>query len=151
MGLLALSPGGSFTEPPCSALVQESYIKLVTNHTCMYVVVVNAENERTAAAFNEDGFTSVRSNAQNRNGFIASIEEDGSIGTQYDRNGRMGMTNMPEYGPSFRSDQCIGIIGIADVKTCLGYGVGTEANETTLFGIEKLPVRNYEVFKISIE
>jgi hypothetical protein len=51
------------------------------------VVVVRAENGRIAVAYNEDGFSDYGAGSSNRNGFISSIEEDGSCGAQFDRNG----------------------------------------------------------------
>jgi hypothetical protein len=44
------------------------------------VVFVKAENGRIAAAYNEDGFTSVPGYSSNRNGFIDSVGDDGGCG-----------------------------------------------------------------------
>jgi hypothetical protein len=69
------------------------------------VVVVQTENGRIAAAYNEDGFSSVYCSTINRNGFIVYIEEDGSCGVQYDRNAiQEGIYNTPSFGPRFNED-----------------------------------------------
>jgi hypothetical protein len=47
------------------------------------VVVVRAENGRIAVVYNEDGFSRSHDNTPNSNGFIVSINEDGSCGTLF--------------------------------------------------------------------
>jgi hypothetical protein len=54
--------------------------------TC--VVVVKGENGRIAAAYNEDGCTSVYKCSPNLNGFIVSFLEDGGCGEIFHRNDR---------------------------------------------------------------
>jgi hypothetical protein len=72
------------------------------------VVVVKAENGRIAAAYNEDGFTSVGySSSPNLKGFIASVAEDGGCGEIFHRK---GVCNHPDVGPVFGDspgDRCI--------------------------------------------
>jgi hypothetical protein len=119
-----------------------------------YVVVVRAENGRIAAAFNEDGFSSVVGATRNANGFIVSIESDGSIGAQFDRNvGRFGIWNFPDTGPVYWDDLHISsnCYDNEDSYSMLGDSYGEEGNETALFGQEYFRVSDYEVFKIEIE
>jgi hypothetical protein len=61
------------------------------------VVVVKAENGRIAAAYNEDGFTSVSRNSFNLKGFIASIADDGGCGEIFHQ---VGVLNHPYAGPA---------------------------------------------------
>jgi hypothetical protein len=66
------------------------------------VVVVKAENGRIAAAYNEDGFTSVNCSSPNLNGFIVSVTNDGGCVEIFHRNNRgSGIWNSPWYGPDF--------------------------------------------------
>jgi hypothetical protein len=62
------------------------------------VVIVKAENGRIAAAYNEDGFTSIEwSYSPNLNGFIVSVAGDGGCGETFHRNDYgMGVMNYPE-------------------------------------------------------
>jgi hypothetical protein len=119
-----------------------------------YVVVVRAENGRIAVAYNEDGFNSDYSQTANVNGFIVSIEEDGSCGAQFDRNDReeIGILNHPNVGPYFWIDLSISDDCDKFALSCswLGdaYGEGPEINESTLFGKVEFRVSDYEVFKI---
>jgi hypothetical protein len=53
--------------------------------TGKFVVFVKAENGRIAAAYNEDGFSSVFRRSRNRSGFIVSINVDRSCGARFDR------------------------------------------------------------------
>jgi hypothetical protein len=62
----------------------ESAFHQACNGKGNYVVVVKAMNGRIAVAYNEDGFDHY-STAPNQNGFIVSINDDGSIGAQFDR------------------------------------------------------------------
>jgi hypothetical protein len=120
-----------------------------------FVVVVRAENGRIAAAYNGDGFFSDIIVSSNLNGFIVSIEGDGSVGALFNRNSDVGIVNHPYAGPIFNfglsiSSNCheneisSSVLGIA-------YGERPEANETTLFGQEHFRMSDYEVFKIVIE
>jgi hypothetical protein len=66
------------------------------------VVVVKAENERIAAAYNEDGFASDDGHFPNLNGFIASVANDGGVGEIFHRNDdQVGVRNYPSIGPYF--------------------------------------------------
>jgi hypothetical protein len=120
------------------------------------VVVVRAENGRIAAAYNEDGFSSDDSRTPNRNGFMLSMEADGSCGARFDRNGRVnGILNHHLFGPFFGNDLIISS-NCNENKgsfSLLGgvYGERPEANDTSLFGQRYLKVSDYEVFKIEIE
>jgi hypothetical protein len=120
------------------------------------VVVVKAENGRIAAFYNEDGFTSDWSSSPNRNGFIASVVEDGGCGEIFHRiNQLVGIWNHPSYGPWFGFSP-------ADLRisnnchqneysrSSLGssYGSGSGLNHYALFGPERFRVVDYEVFKI---
>jgi hypothetical protein len=120
------------------------------------VVVVRAENGRIAAAYNGDGFSSFIGGSSNLNGFIVSIENDGSIGAQFDRNNRgLGIYNFPDSGPVFGNDLFISSNCHQNEDSCsmLGslYGERPDANETTLFKQEYFRMSDYEVFKIVIE
>jgi hypothetical protein len=120
------------------------------------VVVVKAENGRIAAAYNEYGFSSVNGFTPNRNGFIVSIQADGSCGARFDRNvGRIGIRNLASYGPIFGIDLCISSDCNENEESWsdLGYSYGEKpgANGTTLFGQEFYRVSDYEVFRIVIE
>jgi hypothetical protein len=46
--------------------------------------VVRAENGRIAVAYNEDGFQGYYIDSPNRNGFIVSINEDGTCGARFE-------------------------------------------------------------------
>jgi hypothetical protein len=121
-----------------------------------FVVVVRAENGRIAVAYNEDGFSSDYSTSPNQNGFIVSIEADGSCGARFDRNGSgSGIWNHAEYGPVFFSDLIISSNCHENEESYsrLGsaYGEGAEASRSALFGQENFRVSEYEVFKINIE
>jgi hypothetical protein len=120
------------------------------------VVVVRAENGRIAVAYNEDGFSSNEINTPNRNGFIVSIEADGSCGARFDRNGgRVGIWNYSWHGPIFGRDISIRSNCNENKESFsnLGwaYGEGPGANRTTLFGQMNFILSDYEVFKIEIE
>ncbi len=67
------------------------------------VVVVKAENGRIAAAYNEDGFTTVGARlSSNLNGFIVSVAEDGKCGEIFHRNDHeVGIFNHHVCGPDF--------------------------------------------------
>jgi hypothetical protein len=124
------------------------------------VVVVKAENERVAAAYNEDGFTSINGSSPNPNGFIVSVSEDGGCGEIFHRaNQRVGIWNHPSYGPDF-GDEYSNALCISnnchqndDSYSRLGrsYGSGSGLNQSELFGQEDFRVVDYEVFKIVIE
>jgi hypothetical protein len=120
---------------------------------------VRAENRRIAVAYNEDGFSSVDDwISPNRNGFIVSIEKDGSCGAQFNRNdNRFGVWDLSLCGPAFGGghDMCISsdchesegsysFLGIS-------YGEHTEGERLILFGQRRFRVSDYEVFKIEIE
>jgi hypothetical protein len=117
-----------------------------------YVVVVRAENGRIAVAYNEDGFQSDFSITPNLNGFIVSINEDGTCGAQFDRNGgEFGIFNNPRYGPVIGYFD-LGILPERGSRSWLGnsYGERPEANTKTLFGQEFFEASNYEVFKVVV-
>jgi hypothetical protein len=118
-----------------------------------YVVVVKAINNRIAIAYNGDGFSSVERHTANKDGFILSMKQDGSYGTQFDRNAERGdgIRNFQVCGPVFGYN--IMISGRSAVSRRFGslYGEGPEANDTTLFGQQRIDVSDYEVFKITIE
>lgn len=68
------------------------------------VVVVMAENGEIAAAYNEDGFTSVECLSPNLKGVIASVNDDGGYGEIFHRNDRyrgMGIVNYLLWDPVF--------------------------------------------------
>jgi hypothetical protein len=66
------------------------------------IVVVKAENARIAAAYNEDGFTSVPGHSPNLDGFIASVDGDGGCGEIFHRNDNsVGVYNYSWVGPVF--------------------------------------------------
>jgi hypothetical protein len=127
------------------------------------VVVVKAENGRIAAAYNEDGFTSVEfDRSPNLNGFIVSVADDGGCGKIYHRNDHeTGVVNHSLFGPAFGSE----ILALANLyisNNCpqnefsyssLGcsYGRGPGLNQYALFGQKRFRVLDYEVFKIVIE
>jgi hypothetical protein len=123
-----------------------------------FVVVVQAENGRVAAAYNEDGFSSRDYDfSGNRHGFILSIGDDGSCGAQFDRNERLnGIVNRCTYGPDFHNDLCISSncneneSSYSNLGTAYGTR-GPEVDERTLFGQKYFRVRDYEVFKLVIE
>jgi hypothetical protein len=129
-----------------------------------FVVVVQAENGRVAVGYNEYGFNSDNSVSQNLNGFIVSIEEDGSCGARFDRttggigiiNPRFyGILNDPGQGPSFNRDLVVSNNCHENKRSfsILGdsYGSGDEVSESALFGEKFFRVCDYEVFKIVIE
>jgi hypothetical protein len=67
-----------------------------------YVVVVKAENDMIAAAYNEEGFTSDYSQLPNLNGFIVSVADDGECGEIFHRNDyEVGVVNYLDSGPVF--------------------------------------------------
>jgi hypothetical protein len=130
------------------------------------VVVLKAENGRIAAAYNQDGFTSVEwTCSPNLNGFIASVADDGGCEEIYQRNDNaMGVWNDPSWGPDFgsspfmsndppdlsiSSDCHLGEFSYSTLGT--SYGRGPELNKYALFGQERFRVVDYEVFKIVIE
>jgi hypothetical protein len=118
-----------------------------------YVAVVKAINNRIAIAYNGDGFSSSGGHTANKNGFIVSMKEDGSYGTQFDRNARegQGIRNYRRSSNTGYDDLTIYLEGkCAGSGLGLRYGEGPEANDTTLFGQSSIDVRDYEVFKITI-
>jgi hypothetical protein len=123
-----------------------------------FVVVVQAENGRIATAYTEDGFSSpIIGYTLNRNGFIVSIEDDGSCGVRFDRrneNEISGVFNFPEEGPVFNDDLWIksdcNVNGKSFSRMGYSYGDGDEAKQFSLFGQEFFRVRDYEVYKVVI-
>jgi hypothetical protein len=124
------------------------------------VVVVKAENERIAAFFNDDGFTSdVNTRSPNLKGFIVPIDGNGGCGAIFHRNdNETGVWNHPSIGPVFGAgfgDLYISNNCHQNEYSCsrLGgsYGRGTGVNQYALFGQEDFQVVDYEVFKIVIE
>jgi hypothetical protein len=123
------------------------------------VVVVKAENGRIAAAYNEDGFTSVKGFSPNLNGFIVSVAEDGGGGEIFHRNDfEVGIRNHPLFGPEFGSafssdlyiwDNC-NQNELSFSRLGGSYGSGTELDHYALFGQARFRVVDYEVFKIVI-
>jgi hypothetical protein len=124
-----------------------------------FIVIVNAENERIAAAYNEDGFTSANWNSHNLKGFIVSVDGDGGCGEIFHRNDQaMGVWNHSGVGPMFgayrrnlrisnnchQNEYSNSILGGS-------YGRGLGLNQNALFGQEFFRVVDYEVFKIVIE
>jgi hypothetical protein len=125
------------------------------------VVVVKAANGMIAAAYNEDGFSSVLSGQSlNLNGFIVSVAEDGGCGAIFHRSHHaVGVWNHPWSGPAFGSDPCDLVI-LNDChqtersRSILGKSYGRRGpgvSASTLFGQERFRVVDYEVFKIVIE
>jgi hypothetical protein len=125
------------------------------------VVVVKDENGRVAAAYNEDGVTSVENVCTpNLNGFIASVADDGGCGEIFHRNGqKVGVMNHPSYGPDF-GDEYSSDLHITNncqqdeySSSILGvsYGSGPGLNQFALFGQEYFRVVDYELFKIVFE
>jgi hypothetical protein len=128
------------------------------------IVFIKAENGRIAAAYNEDGFTSVAgSYSPNRRGFIVSVNEDGGVGEIFRRNDqfRKGIWNYSRFGPMFgniySSDSSDLFISSdcnlnEDSYSILGnfYGQEGSLNRHALFGQEEFTVIDYEVFKIVI-
>jgi hypothetical protein len=125
------------------------------------VVFVKAENGRIAAAYNEDGFTSVIfEESPNLKGFIVSVADDGGCGEIFHRNdNEVGVWNYPDAGPDFgnlnSSDLHISNDCHQNEESCsrLGgsYGGGPDMNQYALFGQLQFRVVDYEVFKIVIE
>jgi hypothetical protein len=121
------------------------------------VVFVKAENGRFAAAYNEDGFTSVEfDRSPNLNGFIACVADDGGCGEIFQRYGRgTGVVNHRSYGPIFGTidlriwDNCH-LDNRSQSRLGGSYG-GTGLNQYALFGQDWVRVVDYEVFKIVIE
>jgi hypothetical protein len=125
------------------------------------VVVVKAGNGKIAAAFNEDGFSSVfESTSPNLNGFIVSVNVVGGCKEIFHRTDQEeGIWNHPEYGPDFgnlvESDLHVSTNCYQEEHSYsnlgVSYGSGPGLNDTTLFGQEYFQVLDYEVFKIVIE
>jgi hypothetical protein len=124
------------------------------------VVVAKAENGRIVAAYNEDGFTSIKfGRSPNHKGFIACVADAGDCGEIYHRNDNEGgVGNHPTIGPVFGSflyDLCISDNCRQTDKSCsslgVSYGSRPSVNGSTLFGQESFRVFDYEVFKIVIE
>jgi hypothetical protein len=122
------------------------------------LVVVKADNGRIAAAYTEDGFTSVECTCfPNLNGFIVSVADDGGCGEIFYRNAQeVGIVNYYWSGPVFGnalfiSDECNqGEYSFSHLG--LSYGIrGPGVDDTTLFGQRYFRVVDYEVFKIVIE
>jgi hypothetical protein len=114
------------------------------------VVVVKAENGRIAAAYNEDGFTSVEGQTRNLNGFIACVADDGGCGEIFHRNrSQSGISNYLYYHPCFAGD--LSILGEYSTSNLgVRYGTAQGATYAQLFGQSKFRVADYEVFKIVI-
>jgi hypothetical protein len=116
------------------------------------VVVVKDENGRIAAAYNEDGITSVFGSSPNLNGFIAYVEEDGGCGEIFHRNDQArGIYNHSSFGPWFGgndlyiSNNCH--LGERSWSRLGGaYGTGPDINQYALFGQKDFRVVDYEVF-----
>jgi hypothetical protein len=105
-------------------------------------------------AYNEDGFSSLNRTSVDRNGFIMSINEDGSCGTLFDRTEReFRVENHPSYGPIFFDDLLI--TNNCNVNyyshSILGSAYGEGADRNALFGQFQFRVSDYEVFKVVIE
>jgi hypothetical protein len=124
------------------------------------VVVVKAENGRIAAAYNEDGFTSVElGRSPNLKGFITSVADDGGCGEIHQRNdNEVGIWNHPSYGPDFGIEEFSDLYisnnfqkDWSESKLGGSYGGGTGLNQYALFGQERFRVVDYEVFKIVIK
>jgi hypothetical protein len=122
------------------------------------VVVVKAENGRIAAAYNEDGFTSVESVSPNLNGFIVSVAEDGGCRETFHRNDHEGgIVNLPGNGTVFGSEYDADLFISNDCHqgeysfSILGESYGVRGSGTILFGQTRFRVVDYEVFKIVIE
>jgi hypothetical protein len=122
------------------------------------VVVVRAENGRIAAAYNGDGFSSSASGWNerlfNRNGFIVSIEEDGSFGAKFDKTLRgWGIFNSAAAGPCLGSGLSISSNCDKNERSYCRLGeesYGNREGKFALFGQEHFRVSDYEVFKIEI-
>jgi hypothetical protein len=126
-----------------------------------FVVVVKAENGRIAAAYNENGISSIEwSHSPNHNGFIVAVDDDGSCGEIFHRNDyEVGVMNGSRRGPTF------GKFGLPDLyisntfhkneyshsRLGASYGRGPGVNRYALFGQEYFRVVEYEGFKIVIE
>jgi hypothetical protein len=124
-----------------------------------FIVIVKAENGRIAAAYNEDGFTSINVSSPNTNGFIVSLADDGGCRDIFYRNDReWGIMNNSGVGPWFGayrrdlriSDNCH-LNERSWSRLGLSYGRGTGLNQHALFGQGRFRVVDYEVFKIVIE
>jgi hypothetical protein len=125
------------------------------------VVVVKAANGRIAAAYNEDGFTSVDySRSLNLNGFIVTVDEQGGCREIFHRIGKKtGLWNNPVTGPVFGDaglDLCISNNCHQNEHSWSSLGTaygrkGPGVDDTTLFGQRYFQVVDYEVFKIVIE
>jgi hypothetical protein len=126
------------------------------------VVVVKAMNGRVAAAYNQDGFTSVDwSRSPNLNGFIVSVSDDGGCGEIFHRSDiwNLGVVNRPKLGPVFGGNSSWDLLisntcdqgEYSSSKLGDSYGRGAELNKFVLFGQERVRVVDYEVFKIVIE
>jgi hypothetical protein len=118
------------------------------------VVVVKAENGRVAAAYNEDGFTSLLGHSPNLKGFIASVDDDGGRGEIFHRTDEeVGVLNHSDACPAFGNDLYItnNSLQIEDSWSILGGSYGLGLNQHALFGQERFRVVDYEVFKIVIE
>jgi hypothetical protein len=125
------------------------------------VVILKAENGQIAAAYNEDGFTSVVDYSPNPNGFIVSVADDGGCGEIFHRNDwAMGVFNHPAIGPVFGGDYLCDDLYISNdchlgeysmSRLGISYGSGPGLNQYALFGQERFRVVDYEVFKIVIE
>jgi hypothetical protein len=118
------------------------------------IVVVRADNGRVAIAYNDYGFSSTLGYTPNRNGFIVSINENGSCGAQYDRTVNVkGIWNAPSYGPIFYSDLVIDADCNVNEESWseLGVAHGEGVDPISLFGQKFFRVCDYEVFKIEIK
>jgi hypothetical protein len=123
------------------------------------VVIIKAENGRIAAAYNEDGFTSVYGSSPNLKGFIVSVAGDGGCGEIFHRNDHeVGIYNYNSYGPAFGNfgsdlrvlNNCH--LGERSWSRLGGsYGTVPDMNQYALFGQVNFRVVDYEVFKIVIE
>jgi hypothetical protein len=125
------------------------------------VAVVKAKNGRVAAAYNDDGFTSLLGNSPNLKGFIASVNEDGGCGEVFHRSDQeVGIYNHRSYGPWLANLNYEDDLRISNEchqneysYSRLGgsYGIGPGLDQYALFGQERFRVVDYEVFKIVIE
>jgi hypothetical protein len=123
------------------------------------VVVVEAEFGMIAAAYNEDGFTSVDSESPNLNGFIASVHEDGGCGEIFHRNDHeIEVVNQKWLNPCFGSVDKFDLFIPGSFhenisRSSLGASYGTRGpgvNGLTLFGERRFWVIGFEMFKVLV-
>jgi hypothetical protein len=139
------------------------YLAAEFHHACDGIgkcfVVVKAGNGRIAAFYNEDGFNSdPTSTSPNRNGFIASVADDGGCGEVFHRNNdrEVGIRNHPWEGPTFGNNPHDLFIWDScqqeddSSSTLCSYG-RRGVYPYALFGQEEFGVVDYEVYKVVIE